>query len=482
MNMKILKVNCICFLLTFCLINPVFACTTFIVGKNVSADGSAYFGRTADGSETDVCSIATVEASDEEGEYIYEDEQTKFKIKLPKKHYQYFTLPMSEELHTGEWGEYGENEIGVSISATETLKANDEALKYDPHVKEGIAESNIIRIILPYIKSAKEGVLRLGEMIEKYGSCESSGVVFGDKNEIWYMEIYTGHEWVAVKCPDDKYAVIANDAMLSYVDLNDKENVLYSKNLITLPKEKGFLKEVNGKFNLSLTYNKPLRDYSQIRVWASRLKFSPKIAGEYDVNKRYEIFEKPDKKISLKELMEFTRYRFEDTKYSCDNEGSMTRPVGIERALQCHISQIRKNKPNINWVCLANSEFSVYMPFYGNIDDVADEFKVSTKDYNYNSAFWKFKSVSNLAVKDRKEYGKIVRDKYNALENKWINNISAMDEEYEKGNKSAKTATNIFKKISKEALDTADTLFSYILTDMTHKINKETHKHSDNLK
>lgn len=479
--MRALKIINICLVLIIILINPVFSCTTIIVGRDVSEDGSAYFGRTNDGGKDDVCSINTYKSSKEDGDYIYEDEYTKLKVKLPKKHYQYTLLPMCEELHNGEWGEYGENEMGVSISATETLRANDIALKYDPYIKAGIAESNIMRIVLPYVKTAKEGVLRLAEFVEKYGSSESNGVVFGDKNEIWYMEIYTGHEWAAVKCPDDKYACIANDAILSYIDLNDNENVIASKTIISLPKEKGFLKEINGKFNLAMTYNKPLRDYSQIRLWASRKKFSPKNAGEYDKNKRYEIFENPDKKISLKELMDFTRYRFEDTVYSADVEGNLARPVAVERAAGCHFSQIRKDKPNINWFCLANSEFSVYTPFYGNIDDVPIEYKIYPKEYNHNSGFWKIKSVSVLATENREKYSKMVRDKYNALENKWINNISAMDKEYEESNYSPKKATEIFKRVSKEVFDTADSLFSSIITEKMHEINEEALKYGNDL-
>ena len=181
-------------LFTIVLISNVFACTTIIVGKGASSDGSAFFGRSDDCSELSDVIFKSVPASNESGSFIYEDESTKLRVKLPKKMYQYFFAPEEGIISKGDWGEVGSNEMGVCMTATETIRANELALKYDPYVNNGVAESNIIRLIIPYVKTAREGVKRLGDMVEKYGSAESNAVVFSDNDEIWYMEIYTGHQ------------------------------------------------------------------------------------------------------------------------------------------------------------------------------------------------------------------------------------------------------------------------------------------------
>lgn len=461
--------------------STVFCCTTIIVGKDASSDGSAFFGRCGDAGELACSSFQTTPASNENGNYVYKDEGTGLSIELPKKAFQYFSTPELCINRKGEWGQNAGNEMGVYMSATETLSANKTALQYDPYVKNGVAESNVIRLIIPYVTSARDAVKRLGEMIDKYGSAESNAIVFADNNEIWYMAIYTGHQWVAVKCPDDKYAVIANDAILSYVDINDTANVIACDNIYSFPKDKGFLKMYNGKEDLAMTYNTDLRAYSQIRLWASRRFFSDNKKDDFDVNKRYEMFEKPTHKIKLDEIFEFMRYRFEDTKYTADIKENNTRPVAIERTAVTGIFQIRKNKPTVLWACLANCEFSVFTPVYMNLDTIPEEYKKGTLDYDRTCAYWKFRSVSTLATTNRERYSKLVRDAYKKLETKWINNLSNMDKAYEKVYRMPEVASEIFARIGKEALDTADSLFDTLIRDMSIDIINDSVKYGKDI-
>lgn len=458
-----------------------YACTTIIVGKDASSNGSAFFGRCNDSPELMNVTFRSVPASNESGNYVYEDEGTKLKLELPKKCYQYFYTPEKGVESKGEWGQVGSNEMGVCMTATETISANEIALKYDPYVKNGIAESNLIRLIIPYVKTAREAVKRLGSMVEKYGSAESNALVFADNDEIWYMEIYTGHQWIAVKCPDDKYAVIANDAILGYADVNDTENVIACKTIYSLPKEKGFLKILGGKENLALTYNTDLRTVSQIRLWASRRFFSDDKKTEYDVNKRYQMFEKPTHKIKIDEIFEFMRYRYEDTKYSADIKENNIRPVAVEKTSETHIFELRKNKPTILWLSLANCEFSVFTPLYTNLDTIPNEYRKVTLDYDESCAYWKYRAVSTLATTNRERYSKLVRDTYKALETKWINNVNNMDKEYEAGYKMPEAASKIFANISKEAMDTADDLFKKLIKNMSVDIINDSAKYGKDI-
>ncbi len=71
----------------------------------------------------------------------------------------------------------------------------------DPLVEKGLGEEDFLTLVLPYIESAKAGVLRLGKLLEEYGTYESNGIAFADREEIWYMETIGGHHWLQSEFP-----------------------------------------------------------------------------------------------------------------------------------------------------------------------------------------------------------------------------------------------------------------------------------------
>ena len=74
----------------------------------------------------------------------------------------------------------------------------------------GIGEEDMVTITLPYISSAREGVERLGMLLETYGTYEMNGIAFQDENEIWWLETIGGHNWIAKRVPDNEYVVMPN--------------------------------------------------------------------------------------------------------------------------------------------------------------------------------------------------------------------------------------------------------------------------------
>ncbi len=112
----------------------------------------------------------------------------------------------------GIWGEAGINDCNVAMSETETLTSNPRVLGADPLVEGGIGEEDMLTIVLPYIHSAREGVLRLGALLEQYGTYEMNGIGFQDLDEIWWLESVGGHHWMAKRVPDDAYVVVAQSA------------------------------------------------------------------------------------------------------------------------------------------------------------------------------------------------------------------------------------------------------------------------------
>lgn len=210
---------------------PVKACTTVVVGKKATTDGSTLVARNEDVGAWS--KHFYVHQATSNGPTTYVSEDNGFKTSLPKTALRYTSTPDGEQVN-GQWifGESGINSENVAMSATESGTTNKKGLKADNLVKNGISEASMLDVILPYIHSAKEGVQRLGQIIEKQGSAENNGVIFSDKNEIWYMEIGSGHTWAAVRVPDNKYAVIPNQMVIGKLNLKDSKNYMASTNLV----------------------------------------------------------------------------------------------------------------------------------------------------------------------------------------------------------------------------------------------------------
>ncbi|WP_410131386.1 C69 family dipeptidase, partial [Klebsiella pneumoniae] len=83
------------------------------------------------------------------------------------------------------------------MSARESIFSSEKVLQYDPLVEDGLAENSVFNIVLPYITTAREGVERLGSLIEKHGIAEGFGISFIDEHEMWYLETASGHRWLA---------------------------------------------------------------------------------------------------------------------------------------------------------------------------------------------------------------------------------------------------------------------------------------------
>ena len=92
---------------------------------------------------------------------------------------------------------------------------------YVPERPGGIGEEDIITLVLPYVTTAREGVIRLGGLLERYGTYESNGIAISDADEIWYVETIGGHHWIARRVPDDCYATIPNQLGIDEFDLDD---------------------------------------------------------------------------------------------------------------------------------------------------------------------------------------------------------------------------------------------------------------------
>lgn len=236
-------------------------CTTVLAGRLATNDRSTMIARTDDG-HFDEKKLIVVEPDQQPK--IYKSVESHVEITLPENPMRYTSCPSVDPTH-GTWAATGINAANVGMTATETTTSNPRVLAADPMVelqkaedgKEercgGIGEEDIVVLVLPYIHSAREGVLRLGSLLTQYGTYESNGIAFNDENEVWWLETIGGHHWIAKKIPEDRVVINPNQFGMDSFDLEDafgaQESHLCSADLREFIAEYHLDLNQNGKFN-----------------------------------------------------------------------------------------------------------------------------------------------------------------------------------------------------------------------------------------
>lgn len=424
------------------------ACTGFIVGKNLTADGSTLYGRTEDLEPHHNKVYKVHPAKDNKAGAKLIDEANGFEWQLPARSYKY-TSVSDVTPKEGIFDEVGFNEHGVSISATVSAKANKAIQKVDPYVKKGLAESIMTTVVLPHVKTAREGVELIAEIVKKQGAAEGNIVTIADKTGVWYMEILSGHQYVAIKYPDDKYSVFPNTFFLGNVDFNDKKNVIASENVEKVARDAHSYKEINGKFHISQSYNPPMSEADRSRAWAGIKALNPDAPINYD-DKYFDLLQSSNKKISVADVMRMQRNRFEGTQFKpldqmeLDGKGIPQRgkvdpvykyPLGNPNVMEAHIFQLKDNIPasmggGTMWLSVGSPRFAPYLPYYGNITNTYSAYQVDTTKYDKNSWYWVVSHIYDMAAKHQKLFGNSVQEKWKALEAQWIEEQAKADEQY----------------------------------------------------
>ena len=424
------------------------ACTGFIVGKNLTADGSTLYGRTEDLEPNHNKVFKVHPAKDNQAGEKLIDEANGFEWQLPAHSYKY-TSVSDVTPKEGIFDEVGFNEHGVSISATVSAKANKAIQKVDPYVEKGLAESIMTTVVLPHVKTAREGVEFIAEIVKKQGAAEGNIVTIADKTGVWYMEILSGHQYVAIKYPDDKYSIFPNTFFLGSVDFNDKENVIASENVEKVARDANSYKEIDGKFHISQSYNPPMAEADRSRAWAGIKALNPDAPVNYD-DKYFDLLQSSNKKISVADVMRMQRNRFEGTQFKpldqmeLDGKGIPQRgkadpvykyPLGNPNVMEAHIFQLKDNIPasmggGTMWLSVGSPRFAPYLPYYGNITNTYSAYQVDTTKYDKNSWYWVASHIYDMAAKHQKLFGNSVQEKWKALEAQWIEEQAKADEQY----------------------------------------------------
>ncbi|GBG05358.1 C69 family dipeptidase [Lactobacillus rodentium] len=383
------------------------SCTSILIGKKASVDGSVIIGRNEDSKTAWPKHLAfNAHRTIENNEFKSKD--NKFSIKLPKITYSYSSTPEWTDKY-GVFEEDGINEYHVAMSATESAYANDRVQAFDPfNTKDGILEEAMVTVVLPYVKTARSGVERLGKIVQEHGAAEANGILFADRDEAWYMEIGSGHHYVARRIPDDSYAVVANQLAIEVIDFDDTQNFITSPGIQEFvyqnhlwPQDKPFnFRRIFGTHDDSdLTYNTP-------RVWAGQKLLTPSIVQDPE-SFELPFLRKPDHPIAIEEAQRVLSDHFNGSQYDLtkpkNKQTAAFRPISIATTQESHLLQLR-NEEMVHWLAMGIAAQSVYIPFYPQGTEVPTMFKYGKKDFTTNSAYWVFKEASVLVDRDWSKY------------------------------------------------------------------------------
>ena len=474
-------------------VQAVQACCGFIIGRQLTKDGTTLFGRTEDypyypnGGKHNKNYVVVDAKNYKEGDQL-EDESNGFTYPHAASEMKYTATYDSArgDGSNGAFGEHGFNEAGVSMTATVTAIPNKKVLKTDPLTENGIPEAAMLDVVLPRVKSAREGVEFLAKVIEEKGSAEGNVVVFADQNETWYMEILSGHQYVAVKVPEDKYAVFANTYYLGHVDLNDTENVIASKDVEKVAKESGNYKtDKDGNFHIAKSYGpEKYAEGDRSRTYAGITLLDPDSKVTYE-DDEYELFRSPtdpNKKYTLEDAFALQRNRFEHLngrfvpddqigvkKQGDDGSNDTVRKdqykyaLGNENVIDAHVYQINPNLPKsfggTVWLGMGPSRNTPYVPFYGNVKDTYEAFKPQTATYDPNSWYWTVWHIDQMAINNQDLFGKSIQNHWKALEEQLIIEQKVSDAKYAALKADEAAAKAVEDKVTEDALARSERLF-----------------------
>jgi len=450
------KVICLAFLTVFFFSVKSWSCTNFIAGKNATTDGSVVVTYAAD-SHTLFGELYRFPAAEwPEGSWldITEWDTGKPLGRIPQVAKTYSVIGNT-------------NEYQVTIGET-TFGGREELVDTTAIMDYG----SLIYVALQRSKSARGAIRVMTDLVEKYGYC-SSGESFSiaDANEAWILEMigktpdYKGAVWVAVRIPDDCVSAHANQARIRQFPLDDPANCVYSNDVISFARLKGYFNGTNKEFSFAEAYA-PL-NFSELRacearVWSffNRVKsgmdvYLPYIKGETNV--AMPLYIKPDRKLSVQDFKNFMRDHFEGTEFDMNTDIGAGpyhvpyrwRPMDFtvdsvkyvnERATATQqtgfsfVSQMRSWLPNpiggIFWFGVDDANTSVYVPMYCGITEIPECFRVGNGDmltFSWTSAFWIYNWVSNMGYSKYDYMIKDIRPVQDSLENKFNNEVLEMD-------------------------------------------------------
>ena len=422
-------------------------CTTVLVGKHAANDGSTMIARTDDG-HFDVKKLIVVEPKDQQKTYT--SVGGRLTIALPENPMRYTACP-SVDPKNGVWAATGINAANVGMTATETITSNPRVLAADPLVKYqkaktkkekdvpgGIGEEDIVVLVLPYIRTAREGVLRLAALLEQYGTYESNGIAFNDENEIRWMETIGGHHWMAKRVPDDVVVIMPNRFGMDSFDLDDafgkQEAHLCSKDLKEFIETNHLDCNQNGAFNPRLVFGSHSDQdhvYNTPRAWYMGRYLAPRTYRWDGPTAQFTPESDdipwsfvPERKIAVEEVKELLSSNYQGTPFNpyLNHDTGLRgkyRSIGINRTGVTTVCQIRPDAPDcakgLEWICFGSTTFDALLPVYPNVNKMPKYLSDVTLDASTENFYWASRLIGAMADHSYNQCVQIVTRYQNAV-------------------------------------------------------------------
>ena len=404
------------------------SCTTLLVGKNASNDRSTMIARTDDG-HYDVKKLILVDPKKQPRHY--KSVISHVEVDLPDSPLRYTACP-NVDRKSGIWLATGINEAGVGMSATETITSNPRVLSADPlvtlkkaHGREkevpgGIGEEDLVLLVLPYIRSAREGVLRLASLLEKYGTYESNGIAFNDRDEVWWLETIGGHHWMARRIPDDRCVINPNQFGMDSFDLEDafgaKKDHLCSADLREFIAENHLDLNQNGIFNprdvfgsrrdMDHIYNTPRAWFMGRCLAPESFRWDGENADFHPESDNIPWSLVPDRKVAAEDVAYVLSGHYQGTPfdpYASRDTGKRGyyRSIGINRTGVTAICQIRPEEAEalrgVEWICFNSTTFGAFLPVYTHVSSIPAYLSQVTLDTDSTNYYWASRLIGALA-------------------------------------------------------------------------------------
>ena len=395
-------------------------CTTILVGKKASYDGSTMIARNDDSSNGKFTAKKFQVIHPENMPRIYKSVLSKFEVELPENPLPYTAMPNAVD-GDGMWAAAGVNIENIGMTATETITSNARVLGADPLVKDGFGEEDIVVITLPYIHSAKEGVKRLGLLLEQFGTYESNGIAFSDVDSIWYMETIGGHHWIARKVPDDSYVMMPNQFGIDEFDFKDaysnENEYMCSKDLKEFIEENHLNLSQDDHFNPRYAFGSHSDSdhvYNSPRAWYMGRYFNP---ATYDWDNPHGKYSPesdelpwclvPEKEITPSDVKYILSSHYQGTPY--DPYGKSTesslkgkyRTIGINRTDFVALIQLNGHKIKecqaIEWIAEGSNVFNTMVPLFAHMNTAPEYLANTTKDVSTDNFYWASRLIGALA-------------------------------------------------------------------------------------
>ncbi len=404
------------------------ACTSFLVGKKASADGSAFITYNQDdyGMFGRLHYLPAGKHAKGEMRKIIDGDTNHYLGEIPEAPYTYAVM-----------GYINEHQVGI----TETTFGGREEL-VDP--KGTIDYVSLMTIALQRSKTAREAIKVMTSLVQEYGyASEGESFSIADPNEVWILEMIgkgpkeKGTVWVAVRIPDDCIACHANQSRIHKFDLKDKQNVMYAKDVITFARKQGFFSGKDANFSFADAYspaNFSAIRYCETRVWSFFNKWvdgmdkyldyaDGKHIGKAEV---MPLYFKPKQKLSLHDVMNSMRDHYEGTPFDITKDAGAgpyeapyrptplsweykgkkyfnERPISTQQTAGTYVIQLRDFMPNavggVLWYGNDDPNMVAYTPVYCSATKEPECYNPKDTDgvtFSWNSAFWIENWVANM--------------------------------------------------------------------------------------